>query len=102
MWAETTLKHFCIVANGVSIGKTVVVPDFSGYKVSKRRNRPYFTGDIGGLLGPLRRKVRGKSVTRSPLGECNTGKRLMYSNCSTSCTRFTFGAAMHELIVKMK
>lgn len=59
VWVETALEHFCDVANGVQI----ITPSIPGYKSEKRTNQPYYKGDIGGLFGALRRKVKGASAT---------------------------------------
>ena len=59
VWVEIGLNHFCTVANGV---KTAVVPNIPGYRNDKPSERPYYTGDIGGLFGMLRRRLKGRTA----------------------------------------
>lgn len=59
VWVEVALNHFCTVANGV---KTAVVPNIPGYKNDKPSDRPYYKGEIGGLFGMLRRKLKGRAA----------------------------------------
>lgn len=59
VWVEVALNHFCTVANGV---RTAIVPNIPGYNNDKPSDRPYYTGDIAGLFGRLRRKLKGGSA----------------------------------------
>eukprot|EP00752_Nemacystus_decipiens_P017613 g15785.t1 len=59
VWVEIALTHFCIVANGVN---TAVVPNIPGYKHDQPSDLPYFTGDMAGVFGMLRRRLKGRSA----------------------------------------
>ncbi|CAB1106731.1 unnamed protein product [Ectocarpus sp. CCAP 1310/34] len=78
VWVEIALKHFCTVANGT---KTAVVPNIPGYNHKKSGNLPYLKGDIGGLFGPLRRKVSREKSARPMvrLGNATQASRTEYA-----------------------
>lgn len=63
VWVETALNHFCTLANGISVHSVDVVPKIPGFKNNMSSDQPYYKGDIGGLFGVLKRKVKETSAT---------------------------------------
>lgn len=59
VWVEVALSHFCTVTHGVKM----VAVNIPGYNSNKPSEQSYYKGDIGGLFGTLRRKIKGKTAT---------------------------------------